>query len=289
MLPHIQHTRSVHPQGGAIQPPSFRIIQALKRALTDTTLTTTERCVLMHMMLSAGAQGEHVQRHQVTARAIGISERHCKRIMASLDAAGRLHRESRGPMRANRYRMPWGTPMSPKGTPMSPIKEESSSKSKDPQQRHSCRPAADPPKTKPPLISDDEKPPNTEVEARERTRVMVGRNPENNVQHTIASVQKALERFGSYGAWLEYWNRLRCATSAPERLGTGHYVAVANALGKEARAALRLRTASVFVVAETPRCVKCRGWGLVSDSEHCDCAMGRDLARDAKRKAKETK
>jgi hypothetical protein len=85
----------------------FKIIQWVRGVETDTSLNTTERCVLVHLMLSAGRAGETTWTHRSLAAALGISERTSKRAVRRLDSMGRCRAIQRGLTRSNRYVLPW--------------------------------------------------------------------------------------------------------------------------------------------------------------------------------------
>src|SRR5687768_350717 len=85
----------------------FQIIQRVKSVLEDHTLEFSARCLLAHLMLSAGEAGETTWKHETMSDRLGMSDRQSKRITKALAAAGRIRTVQRGLKRANRYVMPW--------------------------------------------------------------------------------------------------------------------------------------------------------------------------------------
>jgi hypothetical protein len=94
----------------------FRIIERIKCVLTDQSLTFTERCLLAHLMLSAGRSGRAAWKHETLAAALGTSVSTSQRATRKLSESGRLRSIQRGLGRANQYQLPWYRPCRVRGS-----------------------------------------------------------------------------------------------------------------------------------------------------------------------------
>jgi hypothetical protein len=102
-----------------------------------------------------------------------------------------------------------------------------------------------------------------------------------------AVIRKALRKFPL--EWSEFLALDDYHTTSPGRSTQprGYYFNLAAESVKESKAALREKMRVPMGVKETPRCAKCK-FGVMADGAFCDCAMGRDMAHQARRKQKQT-
>jgi hypothetical protein len=85
----------------------FEIIARLKAVLEDADLPSTDTCVLMTLMLSAGERGETTWKQETIAARFGLKPRNVRYILSRLERGGYIHGVRRGKKLANTYLMPW--------------------------------------------------------------------------------------------------------------------------------------------------------------------------------------
>lgn len=98
-------------------------------------------------------------------------------------------------------------------------------------------------------------------------------------------IREDLGKFGlNWADCLAFDNR---STKNPSGLHNpvGYYRALIHRGKREAMAALRESIRVPFVVKENQSCTRCDRSGILATGECCDCAMGRDLARQARWKS----
>jgi hypothetical protein len=86
--------------------------------------------------------------------------------------------------------------------------------------------------------------------------------------------------------WADVLARDDRHTTNPARLSNpiGYYRSLPRELVKESTAAVRESARVSMVPKESALCTKCNRSGMMADGQFCDCAMGRDLAKIARRK-----